>query len=177
MVYWKVVDDDSGATRNGSFCALTVGLENCASPDPTRVLRTSVHVTLDDQQRGAAMYRLQLSWDDALPAGPTTSVSEPFRLFVVPGAVTLLPVAITVIAAVWTKDVILSLYLGVYFASLLTTNYNPFDAFVRSLDTYVTFKLNFHHFDHSELDLRGHIRVRGAAFACLRLKLADIVLI
>ena len=42
---------------------------------------------------------------------------------------------------------------------------------------YVTFWLNFHHFDHFELDLRGHIHVRGAAFSCLRLKLADIVLI
>ena len=42
---------------------------------------------------------------------------------------------------------------------------------------YGTFRLNFHHFDHFELDLRGYIHVRGAAFSCLRLKLADIVLI
>ena len=42
---------------------------------------------------------------------------------------------------------------------------------------YVTFRLNFHHFDHFELDLRGHIHVRGAAFSCLRLKWADVVLI
>ena len=42
---------------------------------------------------------------------------------------------------------------------------------------YVTFRLNFHHFDRFELDLRGDMHVWGAAFACLRLKLADIVLI
>ena len=42
---------------------------------------------------------------------------------------------------------------------------------------YGTFRLNFHHFDRFELDLRGHIHVRGAALSCLRLKLADIVLI
>ena len=42
---------------------------------------------------------------------------------------------------------------------------------------YVTFRLNFHRFDHFELALRGHLHVRGAAFSCLRLKLADIVLI
>ena len=42
---------------------------------------------------------------------------------------------------------------------------------------YVTFWLNFHHFDHFELDFRGHIHVRGADVSCLRLKLADIVLI
>ena len=42
---------------------------------------------------------------------------------------------------------------------------------------YGTFRLNFHHFDRFELDLRGHIHVRGAAFSFLRLKLADMVLI
>ena len=42
---------------------------------------------------------------------------------------------------------------------------------------YVTFWPNFHHFHRFELDLRGHTRARGAAFSCLRLKLADIVLI
>ena len=42
---------------------------------------------------------------------------------------------------------------------------------------YVTFRPNFHHFDHFELDLCWHIHMRGAAFSCLRLKLADIVLI
>ena len=42
---------------------------------------------------------------------------------------------------------------------------------------YVTFWPNFHHFDRFELDLRGHMHVWGAALSCLRLKLADIVLI
>ena len=42
---------------------------------------------------------------------------------------------------------------------------------------YVAFRLNFRHLDRFELDLRGHIHVRGAVFSCLRLKLADIVLI
>ena len=40
-----------------------------------------------------------------------------------------------------------------------------------------TFRLNFHRFDRFELDLRGHMHVRGAAFSCLRLKWADMVLI
>ena len=42
---------------------------------------------------------------------------------------------------------------------------------------YVTFGLNFYHVDRFELDLRVHMHVRGAAFSCLRLNLADIVLI
>ena len=42
---------------------------------------------------------------------------------------------------------------------------------------HVTFRLNFHRFFRIALDLRGHTNVRGAAFSCLRLKLADLVLI
>ena len=42
---------------------------------------------------------------------------------------------------------------------------------------YVTFRLSFHHFDLFELDLRGHLHVRCAAFSCPRLKWADMVLI
>ena len=42
---------------------------------------------------------------------------------------------------------------------------------------YGTFRLNFHRFDRFELDRRRHMHVRGAAFSCLRLKLAEIVLI
>ena len=42
---------------------------------------------------------------------------------------------------------------------------------------YGTFRPDFHHFDRIELDLRGYIHVQGAAVSCLRLKLADMVLI
>ena len=51
----------------------------------------------------------------------------------------------------------------------------PMTDFLRTV--YVTFRLNFNHFDRLELDLRGHMHVRGAAFSWSRLKLADIVLI
>ena len=40
-----------------------------------------------------------------------------------------------------------------------------------------TFRLNFHHVNCVELGLRGYTHVRGAALSCLRLKLADMVLI
>ena len=42
---------------------------------------------------------------------------------------------------------------------------------------YNDFDIILDHLDRFELDLRGHTQVRGAAFPCLRLKLADIVLI
>ena len=53
----------------------------------------------------------------------------------------------------------------------------PLDQIKQSHARYGTFRLNFHHSHRFELDLRGHTRARGAAFSCLRLKLADIVLI
>ena len=42
---------------------------------------------------------------------------------------------------------------------------------------YGTFRADFHHFDRTELDLRGNTHVWVAAFSCPRLKLADMVLI
>ena len=42
---------------------------------------------------------------------------------------------------------------------------------------YGTFRAKIHHFDRFELDLRGNTHVWGTAFFCLRLKLADMVLI
>ena len=50
----------------------------------------------------------------------------------------------------------------------------PRDTLLLESDPYVTFWLNFHHFDCFELDLRkhSHVRdhshVRGAAFSCPR---------
>ena len=42
---------------------------------------------------------------------------------------------------------------------------------------YGTFRLNFHHFHRFELRFCEDTHVRGAAFSCLRLKLANMMLI
>ena len=54
---------------------------------------------------------------------------------------------------------------------------SPFFRSVDALAVYGTFRLNFHRFDRLELDLPGHTQPQGAAFSCLRLKWADMVLI
>ena len=46
-----------------------------------------------------------------------------------------------------------------------------------NMSLYGTFQLNFHRFDRFELDLRGRTQAWGAAFSCLRLNWADMVLI
>ena len=48
---------------------------------------------------------------------------------------------------------------------------------IASSIVYGTFRADFNHFDRIELGLREHTHVRGAAFSCPRLKLADMVLI
>ena len=45
------------------------------------------------------------------------------------------------------------------------------------LIVYVKFRQQFLYFGHFELDVRGYTQAQGAAFSCLRLKLADMVLI
>ena len=66
---------------------------------------------------------------------------------------------------------------GVSADRLMSTTADAVHVMHQSGSVYVTFRLSFHHFDRLELDLRGHMHVWGAAFSCLRLKLADIVLI
>ena len=60
---------------------------------------------------------------------------------------------------------------------VLNTTRLEAERLLASASGYVTFRPNFHRFDRFELDLRGHIYVQGAAFSCLRLKWADMVLI
>ena len=45
------------------------------------------------------------------------------------------------------------------------------------LHKYGTFQQHLLYFCHSELGVRGHTQVWGAAFSCPRLKWADVVLI
>ena len=64
---------------------------------------------------------------------------------------------------------------GPAFVNLLMGRANPSGRLTQNW--YGTFRADFHHFDRIELDLRGNTHVRGAAFSCPRLKLADMVLI
>ena len=54
-----------------------------------------------------------------------------------PGWVALLPPLIAIILALITKEVISSLFLGVWLGSTLLYDYNPFFGFLRALDKYV----------------------------------------
>ncbi len=59
------------------------------------------------------------------------------KFLALPGLFTLLPPAIAILLALLTRDVFLSLFLGIFTSSLLLNFLNPVKAFLRSLDRYV----------------------------------------
>ncbi len=53
------------------------------------------------------------------------------------GVLSLLPPLLAIALAFITKQVILSLFLGIFSGVMMLNNYNPFIAFLRTLDTYI----------------------------------------
>eukprot|EP00965_Chrysotila_dentata_P209004 6185037-Pleurochrysis_carterae.AAC.2 len=70
---------------------------------------------------------------------PTYSdpVSITVPLFFVPGALTLFPPAVVILVAATTREVLYALYLGIFCAAFIVQQYNPFTAFLRTLDKYL----------------------------------------
>jgi len=59
------------------------------------------------------------------------------ELFLVPGAVTILSPIMAIVVAVATREVLYALYMGTFFAALIVSRYDPYQAFLRVLDTYL----------------------------------------
>jgi len=53
------------------------------------------------------------------------------------GLISLLPPLLAIILAWWSKEVIISLFLGVFSGALILSNYNPIAGFVSTLDNYM----------------------------------------
>src|SRR6056297_3022397 len=53
------------------------------------------------------------------------------------GIISLLPPLLAIILAWWSKQVVLSLFLGVFAGALITNAYNPLFAFMHTLDNYI----------------------------------------
>ena len=125
-VYWRVCTDNScnSPVDSGYFNATEDG-----------VFVDTFSADISDSKLGKNRYEVQLSLDSTFPKEATSTSS--FFVKIIPGAVTLIPPIITVIVAVSTRNVLLSLYMGVFFASLLIWNYNPFYAFINSFSQLV----------------------------------------
>lgn len=96
---------------------------------------------------GYHRYELQL----ALQPDFSDATAANFRAHVIYGGVTLLPPLFTIIAVVWSRNVILSLFIGVYLGAWVIYRYNPITAFARSFDTLLV----------DALADRGHAQVRA----------------
>lgn len=53
------------------------------------------------------------------------------------GLISLIPPLLAIILAWWSKEVIISLFLGVFSGALILANYNPLAGFVNTLDNYM----------------------------------------
>jgi Na+/H+ antiporter NhaC len=128
-VFWRVCRDHSAACEDmvdgGSFNASDDG-----------VLLQEYSADISDDKLGKYHYHLQMSADADFLEGEDTSTGS-FLMRVVPGVVTLIPPLITVFVAVSTRNVLLSLFTGIYFAALIIWNYNPFYAFINSFSDLI----------------------------------------
>jgi hypothetical protein len=127
VVNWRICDD-----KSCSHSPL-VGLVN--QTDDDGALLQLFETDMSESKVGKLKYYVEMSYDKDF-AEETTSRSS-FYVKIVPGAVTLIPPLVTVIFAATTRNVLLSLYAGVYFAALIIWNYNPFYAFINSFSDLI----------------------------------------
>jgi hypothetical protein len=125
-VFWRVCSN--------SKCDSPVG-KGYFNATEDGVLVDTFSADISDTKLGKNRYEVQMSLNNEFPKDETSTSS--FFVKIVPGLVTLVPPLITVIVAVSTRNVLLSLYLGIYFASLLIWNYNPFYAFINSFSQLI----------------------------------------
>jgi hypothetical protein len=126
-VYWRICEDDS--------CSDLALSGSVNQTDDTGALLQVFDTDMSETKLGKRHYYVDMSYDESFPK-ETTSRSS-FDVKIVPGAVTLIPPLVTVIFAATTRNVLLSLYAGVYFAALLIWNYNPFYAFINSFSDLI----------------------------------------
>jgi Na+/H+ antiporter NhaC len=67
----------------------------------------------------------------------STSANERMTIPVDPGWLSLLPPLLAIALALITREVVLSLFAGIWLAALLLMNYNPITATTHSLDTFI----------------------------------------
>lgn len=65
------------------------------------------------------------------------SFTKTCNVFVVPGWCCVLPFFITVCVAIYSKNVLVAMFTGLYFGALILSHYNPFAAFLRVGDTFL----------------------------------------
>lgn len=66
-----------------------------------------------------------------------TSLTKSCNVFVVPGWCCVIPFFVTVCVAIYSKNVLVAMFIGLYIGALLLSHYNPLAAFLRIGDTFM----------------------------------------
>jgi Na+/H+ antiporter NhaC len=123
-----------GATLKGLNLYLTVTLENLMPGETSQVEIYADDNLINRQELTAGEHDLKIEGVD-LDTGKhiisvkSEGVSAENTLRVLPGWLSLLPPLIAIVLALWVKDVIVALSIGVFFGALSLTGWNPFAAF------------------------------------------------
>ncbi|KAJ8908337.1 hypothetical protein NDN08_005049 [Rhodosorus marinus] len=75
--------------------------------------------------------------ENSLTSDFATAESSQTEVFLVPGGVTLLSPIMVILVAGLTREVLYALYIGTFVAAFVVSKYDPFQAFLRVLDTYM----------------------------------------
>ena len=129
LLFWRVRRDTN--TIGSGFVNITT--------DEGSLIST-FGADLSDDYVGKNRYIIEASLNQTFPSAEVAKESILVKL--VPGPVTLLPPLVTVFVAAYTKNVLLSLFSGIYFAALIIWNYNPFYAFINLFSNLIIYSFS-----------------------------------
>ena len=129
LLYWRVRRDED---------VIGSGFVNVTDDEGTLVSNFGEDLT--DDHVGKNRYKVEASLDENFPSDEVATDSILVKL--VPGPVTLIPPLVTVFVAVVTKNVLLSLFSGIYFAAFIIWNYNPFYAFINLFSNLIIYSFS-----------------------------------
>ena len=134
----------AGATLSGGALHLAVELGGTSDPLPVRVRvdGAEVHrVELTPGENELAIGELALAAGGhavVVESGGPVPVRAETEVRVIPGWLSVVPPLVAIVLALLFKDVLVSLFLGVFAGALILAGGNPVSAFARSIDGFVS---------------------------------------
>ncbi len=136
--------ESRGAMLAGGDLHLTVTLDGLGAPAPVRFLVDGREVAR--RELGEGVHELKL--DDVAPGGgpatvtavagvPPAAVRAETSVRAIPGWLSVVPPILAIGLALVFRDVLVSLFLGVFSGALILASWNPVSAFARSIDGFI----------------------------------------
>ncbi|MFQ5525587.1 MAG: Na+/H+ antiporter NhaC family protein [Thermoanaerobaculia bacterium] len=137
----EVSVDLSGAAISGAPLSLTVGVDD---PQSDLILPVEIHLDgklVESQELSPGEHTIKLA--EPLGGGEHSirvasgEASASLDFETIPGWLSILPPLVAIALALIFKDVLLSLFLGIFFGALFLNDWNPITAFARAIDQFV----------------------------------------